>query len=91
MFPSSHKLNCSFMARCHARTAGVVHDVRPCAPEKPSHDEGATYPVEVSTSKGKVELRADDYAVYKRWVAALSHMLVMSTAVSTRHEPPRRD
>ncbi|XP_062185164.1 VAN3-binding protein-like [Phragmites australis] len=78
------------MAFSHAKEC-VVHDVRPCAPEKPSHDEGATYPVEVSTSKGKVELRADDYAVYKRWVAALSHMLVMSTAVSTRHEPPRRD
>ncbi|XP_062226070.1 VAN3-binding protein-like [Phragmites australis] len=76
------------MAFCHAKES-VIHDVRPCAPEKPSPDVGATYPVEVSTSKGKVELRADDYAVYKRWVATLSHMLVMSTAVSTRLEPPR--
>lgn len=69
----------------------MIRDVRPCAPEKPSPDEGAAYPVEVSTNKGKVELRADDYGVYKRWVATLSHMLVMSTAVSvsTRHEPPR--
>jgi hypothetical protein len=68
-----------------------VKDVQPCVPEKPSHDEGATYPVEVTTSKGKVELRADDYAVYKRWVATLSHMHVMSTAVSARIERPRRD
>lgn len=79
------------MAFSHAKES-VIRDVRPCAPEKPSPDEGATYPVEVSTSKGKVELRADDYGVYKRWVATLSHMLVMSTAVvSARHEPPRRD
>ncbi|KAL6650972.1 hypothetical protein ACP70R_009897 [Stipagrostis hirtigluma subsp. patula] len=79
------------MAFSHAKEC-VVHDVRPCAPEKASRDEGATYPVEVTTSKGKVELRADDYAVYKRWVATLSHMLVMSTAV-TRYQPPppRRD
>lgn len=69
------------MAFSHAKES-VVRDVRPCAPEKPSPDEGATYPVEVSTSKGKVELRADDYGVYKRWVATLSHMLVMSTAIS---------
>lgn len=70
----------------------MIRDVRPCAPDKPSPDEGVTYLVEVSTSKGKVELRADDYGVYKRWVATLSHMLVMSTAVvSARHElPPRR-
>ena len=69
----------------------MIRDVRPCTPEKPSHDAGATYPVEVSTNKGKVELRTDDYGVYKRWVATLSHMLVMSTAVSvsTRHDPPR--
>ncbi|CAN6235510.1 unnamed protein product [Urochloa humidicola] len=79
------------MAFSHAKES-VIHDVRPCAPEKPSPDEGATYPVEVSTSKGKVELRVDDYGVYKRWVATLSHMLVMSTAVvSARHDPPRRD
>jgi hypothetical protein len=65
-----------------------VKDVQPCAPEKPSHDDGTTYLMEVTTSKGKVELRADDYAVYKRWVSTLSHMLVMSTAVSTRIEPP---
>ncbi|CAL5031232.1 unnamed protein product [Urochloa decumbens] len=80
------------MAFSHAKES-VIRDVRPCAPEKPSPDEGATYPVEVSTSKGKVELRADDYGVYKRWVATLSHMLVMSTAVvSARHDPPpRRD
>ncbi|XP_066349909.1 VAN3-binding protein [Miscanthus floridulus] len=78
------------IAFSHAKES-VIRDVRPCAPEKPSHDEGATYPVEVSTNKGKVELRADDYGVYKRWVATLSHMLVMSTAVSvsTRHDPPR--
>ncbi|KAJ1271731.1 hypothetical protein BS78_06G148700 [Paspalum vaginatum] len=69
------------MAFSHAKES-VIRDVRPCAPEKPSPDEGATYPIEVSTSKGKVELRADDYGVYKRWVATLSHMLVMSTAVS---------
>lgn len=71
----------------------MVRDVRACGPEKPSHDEGATYAVEVSTDKGKVELRADDYGVYKRWVGTLSHMLVMSTAVSVsaRHAPPRRD
>ncbi|PUZ47841.1 hypothetical protein GQ55_7G198300 [Panicum hallii var. hallii] len=75
----------------HAKES-VIRDVRPCAPEKPSPDDGATYPVEVSTSKGKVELRADDYGVYKRWVATLSHMLVMSTAVvSARHDPPRRE
>nr|CAB3487520.1 unnamed protein product [Digitaria exilis] len=79
------------MAFSHAKES-VIRDVRPCAPEKPSPDDGATYPVEVSTSKGKVELRADDYGVYKRWVATLSHMLVMSTAVvSARHDPPRRD
>ncbi|KAG2573080.1 hypothetical protein PVAP13_7KG226100 [Panicum virgatum] len=78
------------MAFSHAKES-VIRDVRPCAPEKPSPDDGATYPVEVWTSKGKVELRADDYGVYKRWVATLSHMLVMSTAVvSARHEPPRR-
>ncbi|KAL6903632.1 hypothetical protein ACP4OV_004445 [Aristida adscensionis] len=69
------------MAFSHAKEC-VVHDVRPCAPEKASRDDGATYAVEVATSKGKVELRADDYAVYKRWVATLSHMLVMSTAVT---------
>uniref|UniRef100_A0A804ME13 VAN3-binding protein-like auxin canalisation domain-containing protein n=1 Tax=Zea mays TaxID=4577 RepID=A0A804ME13_MAIZE len=76
-----------------ANRRGVVRDVRACGPEKPSHDEGATYAVEVSTDKGKVELRADDYGVYKRWVGTLSHMLVMSTAVSVsaRHAPPRRD
>ncbi|TVU15373.1 hypothetical protein EJB05_38891 [Eragrostis curvula] len=80
------------MAFSHAKES-VVKDVQPCAPEKPSHDDGATYAVEVTTSKGKVELRADDYTVYKRWVATLSHMLVMSTAISTRIEPPppRRD
>ncbi|RLM64392.1 hypothetical protein C2845_PM16G11970 [Panicum miliaceum] len=79
------------MAFSHAKES-VIRDVRPCAPEKPSPDDGATYPVEVSTSKGKVELRADDYGVYKRWVATLSHMLVMSTAVvSARHAPPRRE
>uniref|UniRef100_J3LZ96 Uncharacterized protein n=1 Tax=Oryza brachyantha TaxID=4533 RepID=J3LZ96_ORYBR len=44
----------------------VIHDMQPCAPEKPSRDEDATYPIEVTTSKGKVELRADDYGVYKR-------------------------
>ncbi|KAK3142175.1 hypothetical protein QOZ80_4BG0343270 [Eleusine coracana subsp. coracana] len=78
------------MAFSHAKES-VVKDVQPCAPEKPSHEDGATYLVEVTTSKGKVELRADDYAIYKRWVATLSHMLVMSTAVSARLEPPRRD
>ncbi|NP_001335056.1 uncharacterized protein LOC100502080 [Zea mays] len=80
------------MAFSHAKES-VIHDVQPCSPEKPSPHEGATYPVEVSTNKGKVELRTDDYGVYKRWVATLSHMLVMSTAVSvsTRHEPARRD
>ncbi|KAG8065181.1 hypothetical protein GUJ93_ZPchr0004g39115 [Zizania palustris] len=44
----------------------VIHDVQPCAPEKPSRNEDATYSIEVITSKGKVELSADDYAVYKR-------------------------
>lgn len=87
--PTDQTATCSLT---HA-PAGVVRDVRACGPEKPSHDEGATYAVEVSTDKGKVELRADDYGVYKRWVGTLSHMLVMSTAVSVsaRHAPPRRD
>ncbi|GJN02449.1 hypothetical protein PR202_ga19801 [Eleusine coracana subsp. coracana] len=71
------------------RRAGVVKEAAPRAESR--HEDGATYLVEVTTSKGKVELRADDYAIYKRWVATLSHMLVMSTAVSARLEPPRRD
>uniref|UniRef100_A0A0E0KSC7 PH domain-containing protein n=1 Tax=Oryza punctata TaxID=4537 RepID=A0A0E0KSC7_ORYPU len=70
----------------------VIHDVQPCAPEKPSRDEDATYPIEITTSKGKVELRADDYGVYKRWVTALTHMLAAPTAICTAHElpPPHR-
>jgi hypothetical protein len=66
----------------------VIHDVQPCAPEKPSRDEDATYPIEVTTSKGKVELRADDYGVYKRWVTALTHMLAAPTAICKAHELP---
>ncbi|KAL5215127.1 hypothetical protein ABZP36_004279 [Zizania latifolia] len=59
----------------------VIHDMQPCAPEKPSRDEDATYPIEVTTSKGKVELSADDYAVYKRWVTTVTHMLAAPTAI----------
>lgn len=70
----------------------VVNDMSPCAPEKASRDEEATYPMEVSTSKGKVELRADDYAVYKRWVTTVTHMLASSAAlVSTRPPITRRN
>ncbi|EMS59402.1 hypothetical protein TRIUR3_24836 [Triticum urartu] len=63
----------------------VVEDVRPCAPEKASREGDATYPVEVRTSRGKVELRADDYAVYKRWVTTVTHMLTSSTAITMRN------
>ena len=50
-----------------------------------SREEDATYPVEVRTSRGKVELRADDYAVYKRWVTTVTHMLTSSTAITMRN------
>ena len=63
----------------------VVHDVSPCAPEKASREEDATYPMEVATSRGKVELRADDYAVYKRWVTTVTHMITSSTAITMRN------
>ncbi|XP_040379516.1 VAN3-binding protein isoform X2 [Oryza brachyantha] len=65
----------------------VIHDMQPCAPEKPSRDEDATYPIEVTTSKGKVELRADDYGVYKRWVTTVTHMLAAPTAICKAQEP----
>ena len=68
----------------HVR-AGIVHDVSPCAPEKASREEDATYPIEVATSRGKVELRADDYAVYKRWVTTVTHMITSSTAITMRN------
>jgi hypothetical protein len=59
--------------------------VSPCAPEKASREEDATYPIEVATSRGKVELRADDYAVYKRWVTTVTHMITSSTAINMRN------
>uniref|UniRef100_A0A0D9W6R0 PH domain-containing protein n=1 Tax=Leersia perrieri TaxID=77586 RepID=A0A0D9W6R0_9ORYZ len=63
----------------------VIHDMQPCAPEKPSREEDATYPIEMTTSKGKVELRADDYGVYKRWVTTVTHMLAAPTAICKAH------
>jgi hypothetical protein len=32
-----------------------------------------------------VELRADDYAVYKRWVTTVTHMITSSTAINMRN------
>ncbi|KAG8065180.1 hypothetical protein GUJ93_ZPchr0004g40129 [Zizania palustris] len=71
----------------------VIHDVQPCAPEKPSRNEDATYSIEVITSKGKVELSADDYAVYKRWVTTVTHMVAAPNAIYKTQEPtpPRRN
>uniref|UniRef100_A0A453CBF5 Pleckstrin-like plant domain-containing protein n=1 Tax=Aegilops tauschii subsp. strangulata TaxID=200361 RepID=A0A453CBF5_AEGTS len=78
------KMNLVMQAFSNAKEC-VVEDVRPCAPEKASREEDATYPVEVRTSRGKVELRADDYAVYKRWVTTVTHMLTSSTAITMRN------
>ncbi|KAM0901168.1 hypothetical protein ACQ4PT_020174 [Festuca glaucescens] len=77
------KMSLVMQAFSNAREC-IVHDVSPCAPEKASREEDAAYPIEVATSRGKVELRADDYAVYKRWVTTVTHMITSSTAITMR-------
>uniref|UniRef100_A0ACD5V6F0 Uncharacterized protein n=1 Tax=Avena sativa TaxID=4498 RepID=A0ACD5V6F0_AVESA len=78
------KMSLVMQAFSNAREC-IVEDVSPCAPEKASREEDATYPIEVTTSRGKVELRADDYAVYKRWVTTVTHMITSSTAITVRN------
>ncbi|XP_072979633.1 VAN3-binding protein [Typha angustifolia] len=64
----------------------IIYDLHVSPPEKPIQED-ATYSIDMTTSKGKIELKVRDYMQYKKWVSTINHMLMLSKTF-TRYELP---
>ncbi|XP_020082827.1 VAN3-binding protein-like [Ananas comosus] len=69
----------SMLTAFSAAEESIVHDLQTSSAEKPRQEEDASYAVDMTTSRGKIELKLDDYMLYKKWIATINHMLKLST------------
>lgn len=60
------------------QTTGIVYDLHVSPLEEPIN-EAESYLISMTTSRGKIKLKIEDYVKYKKWMMTINHMLLLST------------
>ncbi|CAL9754697.1 unnamed protein product [Musa acuminata subsp. burmannicoides] len=69
-------------------TECVINELHTNPLGEPTQDANGAYCIEMTTSQGKIDLKINDYACYKKWITTINHMLMLSITFSRKGHVP---
>ncbi|XP_010914065.4 VAN3-binding protein isoform X1 [Elaeis guineensis] len=68
----------NFLMAFSSAKESIVYDLHVSPIEEPIN-EAESYSISMTTSRGRIELKIEDYVKYKKWMMTINHMLMFST------------